>query len=85
MQYILTEQEYANLKAESEVAKKKLDKTLQDLCTKVCDNMPIKWDWGDSKIFKPWGCILTHNEDEWYCDQCPVEEKCPHKDKRFSK
>ena len=88
MKYILTEQEYEDLKNQASLDKKRLEKTLQDLCTKVCDHMPVKWDWGDEKIFKPWGCILSgekSGENEgWYCDQCPVQDQCPYPHKRYS-
>lgn len=93
MQYILSQEEYDELKAkrshEIQLSKKKL----QDLCTKIADTMPVQWNWGskknDPEYFKPWGCVFTvekeHRFDEWYCDQCPVQDICPSTYKPYSK
>jgi len=57
-----------------------LKKILQDLCTRVANNEPVKEGWYKGK---PWGCILTE-EGEWYCDDCPVQDICPHDYKEWS-
>lgn len=84
MQYILTEEEYTELKAKQKhdiglsVAK------LQKLCTKIANEMPVIF-WG-RKEASPWGCKLSDDHgDEWYCDECPVQSICPSTDKDWSK
>jgi len=75
MQYILTQEEYDNL---TRIQRVKLDietKKLQELCTRICDTMPIHVKW--IKEDAPWGCILTDHND--YCDECPVQDICPSK------
>jgi len=46
--------------------------------------MPVKWGWSKDEEAKPWGCIHSQQE-EWYCDSCPVQEICPEPDKEWSK
>lgn len=59
-------------------------KQLQALCTKICNEMPITRDWAPNDDPRPWGCVLDYDE-EWYCDECPVQQICPSKEKRWSK
>ncbi len=84
MQYLLTDKELEQFQNEERNRIKKHIKVLQDLCTQVCDLKPIDWGWGEPEDPKPWGCILTRKE-EWYCDQCPVQDVCPHPAKHWSK
>ena len=58
---------------------------LQRLCTEVCNHKPILF-W-DNKEAKPWSCMLTAQDDgdEWYCDECPTQDMCPHPNKAWSK
>ena len=84
MQYILTQEEYNALKEEQVKIFRLSEKKLQDLCTKICNEMPVKWGWGGPDP-KPWTCILTQEDDEWYCDKCPVTEICPNPRKSWSK
>jgi hypothetical protein len=86
MQYILTQEELDALKTTQKSALRLTEKKLQTLCTKICNEMPIKWGWGGPDP-KPWGCILSTNDDadEWYCDKCPVVEICPSNKKCWSK
>lgn len=89
MQYILSEEEYTALKATQSTQLKLGQKKLQTLCSKICDTMPVNWGWGAPDP-KPWTCILTQPKDndymqEWYCDNCPVTEICPHPCKEWSK
>ena len=88
MQYILTEAEYKALAEKSDALKEATRKTVQDLCTKVANHMPIRWTWGEgAKKARPWGCIITARAShrEWYCDQCPVRIQCPFESKEYSK
>lgn len=92
MQYLLTSNEYHELKDLGDKELAAIKATLQDLCTKVADHMPVKWGWGppygeDGKsldVPKPWGCILS-TDREWYCDKCPVRQVCPYERKNWSK
>jgi hypothetical protein len=85
MQYILSEEEYAALKAVQSTQLKLGQKKLQTLCSKICDTMPVHWGWGGPDP-KPWSCILTRSppDQDWYCDKCPVTEICPHPCKEWS-
>lgn len=86
MQYLLTEVEFRELNqlAESGIKSPTKDE-LQKFCTRVADEMPIRWTWGEGQLTpKPWGCILTATH-EWYCDQCPAKDLCPHEHKEWSK
>lgn len=77
MQFILTQEEYAALSNRAEARDKRMDKKFQALCSKIANEMPVKWEgWADTQEKKPWGCYLTMKE-EWYCDNCPVQEICP--------
>jgi len=84
MQYLLTEQEYKDLLDRVDRYKKSQREALQDLCTKAADHVPVNWGWGELEDPKPWGCILS-TEDEWYCDSCPAKKLCPHPNKEWSK
>jgi len=91
MQYILTEEEYRALREKATRASKfPSDKALQELCTKIADTMPIKRRWDPKGEPTPWVCKLSKNEDMrdanmGYCDQCPVQDICPHPYKSWSK
>lgn len=88
MQYLLSEEEYGKLVSRGAKAQDDIKHTLEDLCQKVCDHMPMVWTWGEGKINpKPWGCFKTVevNGGEWYCDDCPVKEICPESFKQWSK
>lgn len=86
MMYILTEEEYQKLQEEKKHKFNLTTKQIQTLCTKICNEMPVKWGWGKPDEPKPWGCILTPQEEneEWYCDKCPVQDICPSPDKTYS-
>jgi hypothetical protein len=87
MQYILTEEEYQALRSKQQHDLALSRNKLQILCTKIANEMPVKWGWSKDEEAKPWGCILTRaNEgNEWYCDSCPVQEICPNPNKDYSK
>lgn len=84
MQYILTKEEYDELalKKDWRTGLNVTQKRLQELCTKIANEMPVIWGWGGPDP-KPWGCILTE-EGEWYCDKCPVQDICPYLHKEWS-
>lgn len=99
MMYILSEDEYKELKANADrgarlaghTAVGMTTKQLQKLCTLIADTMPVKWGWarrGEPDPPKPWGCIITAEKQdppqEWYCDTCPVHNLCPHPHKAHS-
>lgn len=86
MMYILTQEEYVELKQAKSEKIQMSKKKLQTLCTKIANEMPVNWGWGGPDP-KPWGCIHTENDeyDEWYCDKCPVQEICPEEWKNWSK
>lgn len=96
MQYILSQREYdeltegrASMLSSTRIGLSK--NQLQKLCTKIADEMPVKWGWGDVRpkddVPKPWGCVITREKsgDEWYCDTCPVQDICPSDSKPYSK
>ena len=86
MKYILTQKEYNELRQAQKVRIGLKKEKLQQLCTKIANEMPVVWgrNGPDPKPLKPWGCIID-NQDEWYCDLCPVIDICPNKHKEFSK
>lgn len=80
MQYLLTKEEYDELLSRKDrVITLQKDK-LQKLCTKIANEMPIKWRGSEHS---PWGCTISN--DDWYCDSCPVITICPYDEQRFSK
>lgn len=83
MQYILTQEELDQLKADAAKLITKMADDLQTACTLVADHKPVTvpWDRGTKAI---WGCILTVTH-EHYCDHCPVQKICPHPHKNWSK
>ena len=83
MQYILTEEEMAEMRQLRTKLKSlpDLDK-LQKVCTKAANEWPIKY-WGNTEA-SPWRCILTE-EYKHYCDECPVQDICPYPHKEWSK
>jgi len=83
MMYILTEEEMQALKSDQRSIQLENKKKLQALCTKIANEMPVKWGWGEKPDPKPWGCVLSTRE-EWYCDSCPVQEICPSNRKTYS-
>lgn len=83
MQYILTEDEYLNLKKEGMQRIEQQKAIIFELCTKVADHMPVRVDWRNEII--PWKCIHSVADGEWYCDECPVQKQCPYESKHWSK
>jgi hypothetical protein len=84
MQYILSKEELDELKhAKSMKEIIEVDK-VQELCSKIANEMPVQHEWSCDKTPRPWDCIITE-EDEHYCDDCPVNEICPYDDKEWSK
>ena len=87
MQYILTQEEYDALRAKQKHDISMSRSKLQRLCTRIADEMPVKWGWSKDEEAKPWGCLLTRAKEgeEWYCDSCPVQEICPSDQMEYSK
>ncbi len=81
--YILTQEEYNMLLEKREAGLRMSETKLQELCTKIANEMPVKTWMNDGKP-TPWNCILTEDH-EWYCDECPVQKICPNKYKSWSK
>ena len=81
MMYILTQEEFDALQEKSKKITEDAQKILQELCTRVVNSEPVK---EGSYAGKPWGCVLTTDE-EWYCDNCPVQDVCPLEWKAWSK
>lgn len=77
MQYILSQEEYDELRAKQKHEIQLSKSKLQKLCTKIANEMPIKY-WSNTEA-QPWGCKLNKDDDynEWYCDECPVQDICP--------
>ena len=84
MQYVLTEAEYQALLAQGREQLRCDVKKLQDFCTKVANEMPVKY-WGNEEA-RTWGCILNPRgiTNPGYCDECPSRDLCPHDSKRWS-
>lgn len=91
MQYILTEEEYNKLRS-TQARSLELDKRrLQELCTKIANEMPVTRHWSESDT-SPWGCIIHEDDSDrehysnfGYCDLCPVITICPYQFKECSK
>jgi hypothetical protein len=84
MQYILTEQEYAELKREQSAKAKVSADRLQEICTLAAQHIPVPQDWSTDKTPCPSGCILAE-PSPGYCDDCPVSDICPNPRKEWSK
>lgn len=80
MQILLTESEYKALNERALIGDQApKGEDLQEFCTMVANRLPLK-----THDNEPWGCILTE-EEEWYCDECPAQNFCPHPNKNWSK
>lgn len=78
MQYLLTREEYEQLKRQGGDALRRANETIQRLCTRVSD-LSV------GKIEHHAGCILNPDTGEGgYCDQCPVIDDCPYEHKNWS-
>lgn len=83
MQYILTEEEYRQLKQDLIDEKNYSRNVINKLCQMVADHLPLETYPGTKENPKPWGCVMTR-KGTWYCDGCPVREMC-QMPKMFSK
>lgn len=81
--YLLTAEEYSALIERKATHEGTERAKLQKVCTTVADSMPVV-TWMNGGKPTPWGCILS-TKREWYCDECPVREICPHPHKGYSK
>ena len=83
MQYILSEEEYAELTKKQMLDELRDKEALFKFCMRVCKEMPTLY-WGNTEK-KVWAC--PHDPDYngmTYCDNCPATEFCP-KPKAYSK
>lgn len=89
MQYVLNQAEYDELRAKQKLDLGMQKRKLQKLCTQIADTMPVTVKWYNNGTPTPWGCILTPEGDpqdeEHYCDHCPVQDICPLDHKAWSK
>lgn len=85
MQYLLTEEELAELKAQITAAEVREKDKVQKLCTLVATFVPVARPWyGEDAIPTPWGCIRNEVNNPEYCDCCPVDDECPYDYKEWS-
>ena len=84
MQYLLTEEEHAALKAQIKAAETREKEKVQKLCTLVACHKPVPREWATDKTPKPWGCIRNEVNNPGYCDDCPVDDECPYEHKEWS-
>jgi len=88
MQFLLSEEEYNQLKSKRIELQEKDKRKLQTFCTMVANSLPVKfWDRKEAEI---WGCVLNKETTGQpascgYCDQCPSVDMCPYENKDFSK
>lgn len=83
MQYILTQEEYDDLRRAQGVLTTNRKDALQRLCTEAANHIPVSVDWKPNEPPSPWGCILTSSHES-YCDHCPAIEVCPNEYKEYS-
>jgi len=85
MQYLLTVEEYYELKQKADKVLLEHKEKLQELCTLAAMYVPVERPWmGDDSEPSPWGCILSEEHDPGYCDDCPSQKLCPSS-KKYSK
>ena len=85
MKYLLSEEEYQDLIRVKEYHEKAYTDALQKFCTLAAEHIPITRKWNKEAEPTPWGCILSEENDSWYCDACPVQNICPYSYKKWSK
>jgi len=83
MQYILTEEEYTELKKTRKLEDAVNKEKLQELCTLVANHAPATRPW-DKENTSPWHCGIN-SKHESYCDHCPCQDLCPNPFKEWSK
>lgn len=88
MQYILSEEEFKDLKGEKNARNEEFNKKLQVLCTLAAKHVPVQsyigwnFDTRTNNVNKAWGCILDGSNG--YCDYCPSRNICPYDKKKYS-
>jgi len=88
MQYLLSEEEYNELKDKSYLLSKETKEKLFKVCQLACNNVPVHVSWADEdNEDEPWMCIISGagNVCDSYCDECPVQKECPYDNKQWSK
>ena len=89
MQFILTEEEYNNLKKENKEELARMRKVVNTLCMDVARYKPTFKGWSGAEEPHPWGCHhidysdgknppSAYSDDACYgyCDECPVQHAC---------
>lgn len=85
MQYILSEDEYQELKSVKKKALNTDKRKLQQICTLAAIHIPIVPSWNPNAAPEPWGCVLaSEDQDSDCCDECPVTSICPYEYKQWS-
>lgn len=84
MQYLLTETELLNLRRAADEKVRANKTALQRACTLAAKHTPVTRPWSPEAPPKPWGCILEKDNHPGYCDECPVQDVCPHEGKEYS-
>ena len=82
MQYLLTQEDHEKLTKRAEVFDFLNIDELQHVCTLAANHIPVKVEWKEH--IEPWGCILDEETDPTYCDEYPVDNICPNKNKDYS-
>jgi hypothetical protein len=80
MQYLLNEEEYAELKRQMSAKAMAASNRLQEICTLAAQHIPVPHNWSIDKTPRPWGCILAAPSPS-YC----VSEICPNPCKEWRK
>lgn len=85
MQYILTQEEYDDLRRAQGVMQTNKQADLQKLCSAAANHIPIVREWAPNEQPAPWGCILDSESPNYrgYCDDCPAQSVCPHEYKEW--
>ena len=86
MQYILTQDEYDELRRAQDVLATDKKADLQKLCTDAANHIPVSPPWAQQSTPEPWGCILNEGVRirAAYCDHCPARHVCPYDYKEWS-
>jgi hypothetical protein len=84
MKYLLSEKEYNELINRNKEKNIATELIIQNLCMRVAKYEPVDcWRNQPDGTPIPWGCVLDDSME--YCDECPVQDVCPNKFKRWSK
>ncbi len=86
MQYLLTQEEFNNLKKGVNLELEARQEIIDNLCQIAADHVLVKPSTVDfHRMRAPYGCVRSSSNDTEYCDNRPVEKLCEHKEKKFTK